>query len=109
MQKWIEVESDGAVGGSENAATRDIKYHRTSDEMRADGVEMFNPGYHLLANDLQCWRYMAARTAMIALSLAMALRDEHRRRRDEHRDADKDVDGMISMMLILKRTTTIVT
>ena len=32
MQKWTEVESDGAVGGSENAATRDIKYHRTSEE-----------------------------------------------------------------------------
>ena len=84
MQKWVEVEADRVVGGRKNAATRDIKYHRTSDEMRADGVNMFNPGYHLLANDLQCWHYMAVGTAMIAVSWAMAMSDERSCRRDEH-------------------------
>ena len=108
MQTWIEVEVDGVAGRSENAATRDSKYHRISDEMRADGVEMFNPGYHLLANDLRCQHY-TAETAMMAASLAMEMCGKYRCRRDEHRDADKDVDRMISMMLILRSTTTIAT
>ena len=87
------------------------KYHRSSDEMRADGVEMFNPRHQLLANDLRCRRYIAAGTAMIAVSLAMAMSDgrRHRCASDEHRDADIDVDEMISMKLILKGTTTIAT
>ena len=70
---------------------------------------MPNPRHQLLANDLRCRRYMAAGTAMMAVSLTMttAMSDgrRHRRASDEHRDADKDMDEKISMMLIVNSTT----
>ena len=53
------LETDGVVGERAKRAARVSKYHRTSrawgmagDEKRADDVEMFNAGCHLLENSV---------------------------------------------------------